>query len=68
MAHTVVEAKKWGNSIGIVIPKDVVEQLDLKPGEELDATFVKKERVDFFGIAKRRGLRPFVRDHDDHEF
>jgi bifunctional DNA-binding transcriptional regulator/antitoxin component of YhaV-PrlF toxin-antitoxin module len=29
------ETKKWGNSIGIVIPKSVVEELNLKPHEEV---------------------------------
>lgn len=66
MVHTVVEAKKWGNSIGVIIPKDVAKQLELKPGEELDVDLVKKQRIDFFG--KYKGIGHFVRDHDDHEF
>ena len=68
MVHTVVQAKKWGNSIGVIIPKEIAERIELKPGEEIDVDIIKKERVDFFGIAKGRGLRPFVRDHDDREF
>lgn len=28
-------AKKWGGSIGIVLPKDVVEQEKIKPNEKI---------------------------------
>lgn len=68
MTHAVVKAKKWGNSIGVIIPREVAERLEINPGEELDIDVIKKERIDFFGIAKGKGLKPFVRDHDDHEF
>ena len=66
MAHVITEAKRWGNSIGLIVPKKIVETLNLKPGEKIDIEIIKKERVDFFGIAK--GLKPFAREHDDHEF
>ena len=46
---------------------DVAKNPELKPGEKLDLNIVKKERVDFFGIAKGKG-KPFKREHDEHEF
>ncbi len=68
MVHATVETKKWGNSIGVIIPREVAKRLDLKPGEKLGIDVEKKERVDFFGVARGKGLRPFERDHNDHEF
>jgi len=37
-AHT----RKWGNSVGIVIPKDVVQELNLKPHEDILVDIHKK--------------------------
>ena len=31
-----VKVSEWGNSLGIRIPKDVVEALDLKKGDEIE--------------------------------
>jgi hypothetical protein len=28
--------KKWGNSVGIILPKDVVKELDLKPHDKIN--------------------------------
>ena len=66
MVHAVLKTKKWGNSIGMIVPREVASQVDLKPGEEVNADLVKKDRVDFFG--KYKGIGHFVRDHNDHEF
>ena len=35
------EAKKWGSSIGIIIPKDVVEKEKIKEGQKL-SFFIRK--------------------------
>jgi hypothetical protein len=37
------EVKNWGNSKGIIIPKKVVQSLDLKPHDEVIVEFSKKE-------------------------
>ncbi|MBD3164065.1 AbrB/MazE/SpoVT family DNA-binding domain-containing protein [Candidatus Woesearchaeota archaeon] len=29
------KTKQWGNSIGIIIPKDVVREMNIKPDEEI---------------------------------
>ena len=29
-----VKAKKWGNSVGFIIPKKIAMELKVKPGEE----------------------------------
>jgi bifunctional DNA-binding transcriptional regulator/antitoxin component of YhaV-PrlF toxin-antitoxin module len=35
MPEAVIDAKvrKWGNSIGVIIPKKIAEDLNIKPGE-----------------------------------
>ena len=42
---TSVKTKQWGNSIGIIIPKDVVDDLSLVPGEEVAIEIEKKQNV-----------------------
>ncbi len=37
-------AKKWGSSIGIIIPKEIVEKEKIKEGEKLDILI--RKRVD----------------------
>ena len=44
-------AKKWGSSLGIVIPKNIVIEDDIQLNEKITVDFKKKPRVrDFFGI------------------
>ena len=38
-------ARKWGNSIGISLPKDVVEKANIKPNREVEI-FIQDKRVD----------------------
>ncbi len=61
MAKTVVKTRKVGGSIVVRIPKDVVEQEDIREGElvELD---VRKARKDWFGAFPR--LKPFSREEE----
>ncbi len=39
------KTKKWGNSIGVVIPAETVERLKLKPGEQITIDVEKKQNV-----------------------
>lgn len=52
-----------GNSLGVLIPKEVVEQEGLRPGEPVHLRIVSRERQraveEVFGIF--RGSRGFVR-------
>lgn len=49
-----VKTKKWGNSIGIVIPVETTNKLGLKPEEEIIIEIEKKGNVlkELFGRAK----------------
>jgi hypothetical protein len=65
MCHATVELKKWGNSLGIIIPKDKIAELGLLEKDIIDIDILKKEKVSGFGIAK--GKKPFVREDSEHE-
>ncbi len=66
LVRTDATVKRWGNSLGIIIPKEAARKLGLKEGERIDVDFLPKKRIDGFGMSK--GIGPFERDHDDHEF
>lgn len=65
MCHATVELKKWGNSLGIIIPKDKIDELGLSEHDIIDINIMKKEKISGFGIAK--GKLPFTREHAEHE-
>jgi len=61
------ELKAWGNSLGIIIPKEVLNELDLRKGDKVEMDLIPKKRIDGFGIA--HGARPFEdHDRDHHAF
>ena len=45
MVNIEVKAKKWGNSFGIIIPKDVAEKEHIKEGQKLNLIILKKSDV-----------------------
>lgn len=51
-----VKTKKWGNSIGIIIPSEAVERLNIKPEERIIVEIEKKSNVlkEMFGTGKSR--------------
>ncbi len=61
------KARKVGTSIGVLIPKGVIQQEKIKIGQELELYFLKPKRLEeiekMFGIAK--GAKPFRRDNGD---
>lgn len=57
------KVKKWGNSFGIVIPKEVIKEKKWKENDEvtllsMDAPPLK----DFFGKAKFKGSAQQIKD------
>lgn len=52
--HIKAKAKQWGNSLGIVIPKQQATMLNLKPGEEINlvAVKIKNPLKELFGTVK----------------
>ena len=60
-----VRTKKWGNSIGVVIPIETLERLNIKPEEEIIIEIEKKNNVlkEMFGKAKfKKSAKKIVED------
>ena len=47
--------KAWGNSFGVVVPREIVLEKKLKPNEEIFIEITKKGNLsDFFGKSKTK--------------
>ena len=53
---TSVTVRKWGNSLGITLPKELVESQNIKEGDKISLPIVikKADLKDIFGIAKSK--------------
>jgi antitoxin component of MazEF toxin-antitoxin module len=60
MTRAVIRAKRIGGSIMVRIPKEVVEQEDIHPGEMVEVE-VRKAKKSWFGATP--GIGPFT--HED---
>ena len=57
MEKVTVRIKKWGNSLGIVLPMNVVKSKNLKEGSELEVLINLKNKTrvgDVFGLLKNK--------------
>ncbi len=55
MSETVVVARKWGNSIGVTLPKETVDKENIKESERIIITVKKLDSVEnFFGTFKSK--------------
>lgn len=51
-------ARRWGNSLGIVFPKDFVESNNIRPNDRIFVEVVKEADLsDVFGSLKTKGKR-----------
>ena len=41
----ITKTKQWGNSLAVIIPKEKVEELKLKPGEEININIKKNTNI-----------------------
>ena len=61
-----VETKKWGNSIGVVIPSEMIERLKIRPKERIIIEVSKQENVlkELFGAVKfkKKTARQMIED------
>jgi len=62
-----VEAKKWGHSLGVVIPKDIVAQKHLREHQIVTLLIVEKTTVlkDTFGVLKGKIKKPTQKIKDE---
>lgn len=50
-----VVLKKWGNSMGVVLPKEMVKREELKENQKLLIEVIKEaDLTDIFGTLKRK--------------
>lgn len=40
-----MQVAKWGNSLAVRLPKRLVDELGLKPGDEIEITFHESRRL-----------------------
>lgn len=56
---TICKTKRWGASLGVVIPKAVVDEMHLSENQEIVIEIQPKTDVlkEMFGFAKKMGLK-----------
>ena len=53
MVETEVKTRKWGSSIGVVLPKEIVDEVGIKPDETIVIDVKKRHKAkEFFGLLK----------------
>ncbi|MDO8459498.1 MAG: hypothetical protein Q7S74_00145 [Nanoarchaeota archaeon] len=60
-----VKTKRWGNSIGVIIPNEAIERLNIKPEEDIIIEIEKKNNVlkEMFGKAKfKKSAKKMIED------
>ena len=57
LQESLVKTKKWGNSLGVILPADLVKAEHLKGGEEVVIKVERKHNVfkEMFGAVKFKG-------------
>jgi len=62
------KTKKWGNSIGVIIPKDVIRRQNIKPDQEITLMITNKpitKGKDIWGTMKfNKSTEELMRDVD----
>ena len=59
------KAKKWGNSFGILIPKEVAKKINLTEGEIVQMDINIKKKIDGFGKFKK--AKAFKEEKEFHK-
>lgn len=63
MSEIIVTARQWGNSIGITLPRDLVENENIKPSEKLVVSVRRASSIDsFFGKLKSKRSGQSIKD------
>lgn len=64
MTMAEIRVKKWGNSIGIIIPNEIAKIEEISDGDIIKVDIMNNRRVDGFGMFKNSGMTPFKREKD----
>jgi antitoxin component of MazEF toxin-antitoxin module len=61
-----VTCRKWGSSLGVIIPKEIVERQHLTPGKTITLDIrTARKAGDFFGIKHIPNLKKALKDAQD---
>jgi len=60
-----VKLKQWGNSIGVILPKNEIKELGLRKGDKIELKISSKQKVDGFGLCKN--MKPFEEEKENHK-
>jgi len=67
MSMTEAKIKRWGNSLALIIPKEIAKQEELNAGDVIKIDISKEKRIDAFGMF--RGAPSFSKeDEGDNDF
>lgn len=68
MMEIKARARKWGNSIGVIIPKEIIRQQNIKPDQEVTLTISQKpitKGKDIWGTMKfKKSTEELMREVD----
>ena|SRR3989338_1640113 len=72
MESVVAKARKWGNSVGVILPKEVVEKTGIKPGSDVELLVSARQKnvlKELFGSMKgkakdKRPIAEFMKEMD----
>ncbi len=68
MTEAILETKKWGNSIGVILPKEMLEKENIKGEHEKVFILVRKQDNTFektFGMLKGKIKKPTQQIKDE---
>ena len=58
MTEVELKTKKWGSSIGVLLPKELVEKAGIKPEETIVVDIKKRHKAkEFFGLSPRKSKK-----------
>ncbi|MBI2581413.1 AbrB/MazE/SpoVT family DNA-binding domain-containing protein [Candidatus Woesearchaeota archaeon] len=72
MESVVAKARKWGNSVGVILPKEVIEKIGIKAGSEVELLVSARQKnvlKELFGSMKgkakdKRPIAEFLKEID----
>ena len=65
MAIAKSTAKRWGHSLGVIIPSEIAKKIKLKEGHTIEIDIRIKKRIDAFG--KFKGAKSFKEEKRKHK-
>lgn len=65
MTMAEVKVKEWGNSLGVIIPREIAKHVDIHKGETIKIDIIKSKRINGFGMWK--GARKFEEEDISHK-